>query len=137
MTNYVSGMPGQQPWMAAPQVPVGCPPGLEYLTMIDQVLAHQVVELLQAFTGWETQNKYAIKNSMGQQIYYAFEDTDLCMRMCCGPARGFTIHIVNNFNQVQYNTIFKCCFMTIIKGSVKNQSPVQMLCWLLLVRWCL
>jgi len=42
-------------WAAAPQAPVGCPPGLEYLTQIDQILAHQVVELLEAFTGWQTQ----------------------------------------------------------------------------------
>ena len=38
----------------------------------------QVVELLEAFTGWDTNNKYAIKNSMGQQIFYAFEKSDCC-----------------------------------------------------------
>ena len=26
-----------------------------------------------AFTGWETANKYKIKNSMGQQVYFAAE----------------------------------------------------------------
>lgn len=30
-----------------PQGPVNCPPGLEYLTMIDQLLVHQKVELLE------------------------------------------------------------------------------------------
>uniref|UniRef100_A0A914WKF3 Phospholipid scramblase n=1 Tax=Plectus sambesii TaxID=2011161 RepID=A0A914WKF3_9BILA len=93
------GVPGTQPWMQAPQVPIGCPPGLEYLTQVDQVLCHQIVELLQAFTGWESNNKYAIKNSMGQQIYYVFEETDCCMRMCCSNSREFTLHIVNNYNQ--------------------------------------
>ena len=33
-------------WMAAPAVP-HCPPGLEYLTQIDQLLIHQQVELLE------------------------------------------------------------------------------------------
>lgn len=49
------------------------PPGLEYLTMIDQLLIKQKVELLEAFVGFETNNKYSIKNSMGQHVYYAVE----------------------------------------------------------------
>jgi hypothetical protein len=37
---------------------------------------------------------------MGQQIYYVFEETDWCMRMCCSNNREFTLHVVNNYNQV-------------------------------------
>ena len=33
--------------MAAPQAPPNCPPGLEYLTQVDQLLVHQQVELLE------------------------------------------------------------------------------------------
>lgn len=33
-------------WMQRPSVP-GCPPGLEYLTQVDQLLVHQAVELLE------------------------------------------------------------------------------------------
>ena len=39
----------QEPqWMAQPQAPLGCPPGLEYLTQIDQLLVQQQVELLES-----------------------------------------------------------------------------------------
>lgn len=34
-------------WMPPPQAPMGCPPGLEYLTAIDQVLVQQQIELLE------------------------------------------------------------------------------------------
>lgn len=53
--------------MPAPLVP-DCPPGLEYLTQIDQLLVKQKVELLEAFTGYETNNQYTIKNSLGQNV---------------------------------------------------------------------
>lgn len=52
-------------------MPVGCPPGLEYLTTIDQLLVKQKVELLEAFTGFETNNKFTIKNSLGQKVRQA------------------------------------------------------------------
>ncbi|XP_075245766.1 phospholipid scramblase 2-like [Convolutriloba macropyga] len=84
-------------WMPAPTPQGGnVPPGLEYLTYLDQLLVHQVVELLEAFTGWETDNKYVIKNSMGQQCYYAFEESGCCAKMCCHHKREFTMKVVDN-----------------------------------------
>lgn len=84
-------------WMSIPQGLANCPPGLEYLSMIDQLLVHQKVELLEAFVGFETNNKYTIKNSLGQKVYYAVEDNDCCTRNCCGPMRPFDMKIMDNY----------------------------------------
>ncbi|XP_071853334.1 phospholipid scramblase 1-like [Apostichopus japonicus] len=102
---------GQIQWMAPPPSIPGCPPGLEYLTQLDQILVHQQVELFEAFTGIETQNRYQIKNALGQQVFFAFEESELCMRLCCGPGRGFTMHVVNNLNQEVLRMVrpFQCC----------------------------
>ncbi|KAM7132147.1 phospholipid scramblase 1-like isoform 1-T5 [Molossus nigricans] len=89
------GGPAGVPWMPAPPPPPGCPPGLEYLTQIDQILVHQQVELLEVLTGFETNNKYEIKNSLGQRVYFAVEDTDFCTRNCCGADRPFTMRILD------------------------------------------
>lgn len=43
----MAAKPPDIPWMPAPQAPSGCPPGLEYLSQIDQLLVHQQVELLE------------------------------------------------------------------------------------------
>jgi len=103
------GMPVQ--WMQRPQPMPGVPPGLEYLTQVDKLLAQQKVDMLEVFTGWEQNNRYVIRNSAAQQVYFAFENTDTCMRVCCGPKRGFTIHIVDNLNQevMRLSREFKCC----------------------------
>lgn len=52
---------------------IGCPPGLEYLSQIDQLLVHQKIELFEAFSSFETKNKYNVKNSLGQKVYIAKE----------------------------------------------------------------
>ena len=60
------------PPMGPPQVvmkPDNCPPGLEYLTQINHLIVKQKVELLEAVIGFETKNKYVIKNALGQPVY--------------------------------------------------------------------
>nr|XP_020013390.1 phospholipid scramblase 1 [Castor canadensis] len=85
--------------MPAPPPPLNCPPGLKYLSQIDQILAHQQVELLEVLTGFETNNRFEIKNSLGQRVYFAVEDTDCCTRNCCGASRPFTLRILDNLGQ--------------------------------------
>jgi hypothetical protein len=38
---------GDQQWMPKPNGG-NCPPGLEYLTQVDQILVHQMVEILES-----------------------------------------------------------------------------------------
>lgn len=103
--------PRKQEWMAVPQGITGCPPGLEYLMQIDQIIIKQEVHLLEVLTGWEVANKFQILNSMGQQIYYACEESTCLMRQCCGPGRGFKMHVTDNNQRevIAAERRFKCC----------------------------
>ncbi|ELK35947.1 Phospholipid scramblase 1 [Myotis davidii] len=91
--------PAGVPWMPAPPPPSDCPRGLEYLSQIDQILIHQQVELLEVLTGFETNNKYEIKNSLGQRIYFVTEDNNCCTRNTCGAHRPFTMRILDLMGQ--------------------------------------
>ncbi|OWF44076.1 phospholipid scramblase 1-like [Mizuhopecten yessoensis] len=98
-------------WMNRPKPIVGCPPGLEYLTNMDQLIIKQQLETLEVFTGWETANKYKLLNSQGQQVYFAAEESGMCERQCCGSSRGFSLHITDNAGQeiIKCTRDFKCC----------------------------
>jgi len=57
----------------------------------------QRVEMLEAFTGFETANQYDIFGTTGgvqQQLFYGGEQSDCCERQCCGSSRSFTMPIV-------------------------------------------
>ena len=69
---------------------------MEYLAQVDQLLVKQKVEVLELMTGFETQNKYKILNSMGQEVYKAKEESNCCARQCCGPIRPFGMEIKDN-----------------------------------------
>jgi len=43
----MQGAPAAAQWMQRPQGVPGCPPGLEYLCQVDQLLVKQQVELLE------------------------------------------------------------------------------------------
>lgn len=113
--------------MPAPQRPAGCPPGLEYLTQIDQLLIHQQIELIEILVGWETNNKYQIKNSLGQKVFFAAEENDCCTRYWCGPLRPFTIKVLDNYGQevLTLNRPLKCasCCYPCCLQELEVQAP--------------
>uniref|UniRef100_A0A669EIK3 Phospholipid scramblase n=1 Tax=Oreochromis niloticus TaxID=8128 RepID=A0A669EIK3_ORENI len=118
---------GISPAPGVPAVPVGVPPGLEYLTQIDQILIHQKVELLEAFIGFETNNQYEIKNSLGQKIYKAKEKNDCCTRNCCGSLRSFDMKIKDNMDREVIRLIrpFRCvsCWCPCCLQEMEVQAP--------------
>ncbi|XP_031440989.1 phospholipid scramblase 2 [Clupea harengus] len=134
--EYGGGPPGPaapqyQPSPAAAvapmSVPVGVPPGLEYLTQVDQILIHQKVELMEAFIGFETNNQYEIKNSLGQKIYKAKEKNDCCTRNCCGALRSFDMKIkdVNDREVIRLIRPFRCvsCWCPCCLQEMEVQAP--------------
>ena len=60
MYKLYTGVPGQINWMPVPQAPLGCPPGLEYLTAIDQVVIQQQIELLEGKNCWPLGRRLAL-----------------------------------------------------------------------------
>ncbi|XP_030756136.1 phospholipid scramblase 2 isoform X2 [Sitophilus oryzae] len=114
--------------MNMPQGIPNCPPGLEYLTMIDQLLVHQKVEVLEALTGFETKNKFTVKNSLGQKVYYAAEESDCLTRNCCGPLRPFDMQILDNFkNEIIHLhrplACDSCCFPCCLQSMEVSSPP--------------
>lgn len=113
--------------MPTPVRPTGCPPGLEYLTQVDQLLVHQQMEMLEMISGWEMNNSYIVKNSMGQQVFVAKEMSDMFTRQACGPARPFTIHCHDNMGQPVLTLTrplrcSMCCFPCCLQ-ELEVQSP--------------
>nr|XP_033780227.1 phospholipid scramblase 1-like [Geotrypetes seraphini] len=113
----------------APYMPLvkGIPPGLEYLTQIDQILIHQKVELIEAFISFETKNKYEIRNSLGQKIYFAKEKSDCCTRNCCGSLRQFDMKILDPSDRevIRFIRPFRCvtCWCPCCLQELEVQSP--------------
>ncbi|CAG9816667.1 unnamed protein product [Phaedon cochleariae] len=127
VTNQPMGQPNGG-WMNMPQGIPSCPPGLEYLTMIDQLLVHQKVEILEALTGFETKNKFTVKNSLGQKVYYAVEDSDCLTRNCCGPLRPFDMKILDNYSHEVIHlqrplACDSCCFPCCLQSMEVSSPP--------------
>ncbi|XP_013015337.2 phospholipid scramblase 4 isoform X2 [Cavia porcellus] len=61
-------------WMPVPTPMLNCPPGLEYLSQLDNIHVLQHFEPLELVTRFETSNRYDIKNNMDQMVYIVIED---------------------------------------------------------------
>uniref|UniRef100_A0A0A9WQX4 Phospholipid scramblase n=1 Tax=Lygus hesperus TaxID=30085 RepID=A0A0A9WQX4_LYGHE len=84
-------------WMTKPMEPVSCPRGLEFLLNLDHLLVHQQKEPLEVWTGFETNNKYAVCNRNGERVYFAEENSDGCDRCCYGSERPINITAVDMY----------------------------------------
>lgn len=75
--------PDERVWMPVPSAKVpNCPPGLEYLTQVDQLIIHELLNMVRVLTGFASSTKFEIKNSVGQNCYFAVEGArTLCLRV--------------------------------------------------------
>lgn len=88
-----------------------------------------------ALVGFESNNKYEVRNSLGQNVFYAVEENDCLNRQCCGPMRPFTIHVLDNFGQEVITVtrplkcmscFFPCCLQEVSKRKKKkNLNAMQ------------
>lgn len=84
-----------------------------------------------ALVGFESNNKYEVRNSLGQNVFYAVEENDCLNRQCCGPMRPFTIHVLDNFGQEVITVtrplkcmscFFPCCLQEVSKKKIFDGS---------------
>lgn len=101
--------------MPPPVRPPGCPPGLEYLAHLDQLVINQHLDVLELMSGWETANSYLVKNGSGQQVFVAKEGSNFLGRQLYGPSRPFNLNLYDNMGQLIVKIIRPlrctlCCF---------------------------
>jgi uncharacterized protein YxjI len=68
---------------------------MEKLNNHNLISVNQKVELLEAFTGFETKNKYQILTEKGEQLYFAAEESSFLGRLFLKKMRPFQVHILD------------------------------------------
>ena len=71
------------------------------LEAYETLTVRQEVEMLQAFTGLETKNRYRILDSEGNDVLFAYEESGLIARLLLRGHRPLSITVVNNEGEPQ------------------------------------
>ncbi|KAK1343670.1 hypothetical protein QTO34_014223 [Cnephaeus nilssonii] len=94
---------------------------------LDLIVVHQQVELLGMILGTETVNKYEIKNSLGQRIYFAVEESICFNRTFCSTLRSCTLRITDNSGRevITVNRPLRCdsCWCPCYLQELEIQAP--------------
>ncbi len=65
------------------------------ITRHNELIVHQIVEGLEAITGFETQNRYEVLTPEGEQVMYAYEESGGLSRFFLKTHRPLDIHVVD------------------------------------------
>lgn len=135
-THPIQYQPGKYPvpvqsapvtWMPAPTLMPDCPPGLEYLTQLDNIHVLQHFEPLEMMTRFETNNKYDIKNNLDQMVYTVTEDTDDFTRNAYRTLRPFVLRVTDYMGReiMTMQRPFRCTCCCFCCPSTRQELEVQ------------
>ncbi|XP_067220299.1 phospholipid scramblase 2 isoform X1 [Chanodichthys erythropterus] len=106
--------------------PYHCPSQLETLTLIDQLFVYKEKtleeSLVEGCCGIKSNNRYEVKDDIGNKVFTILEDNDCCNRTYCAAARSFIMNVFNDSNQEIIRLVrpfvCNCC-----KNELEVQSP--------------
>lgn len=135
-THPIQYQPGKYPvpnqsapitWMPGPTFMPDCPPGLEYLTQLDNIHVLQHFEPLEMMTHFETNNKYDIKNNLDQMVYIVTEDTDDFTRNAYRTLRPFVLRVTDYMGReiMTMQRPFRCTCCCFCCPSTRQELEVQ------------
>lgn len=123
----VTNQPALVVWMSGPTPMPNCPPGLEYLTQLDNIHVLQHFEPLEMVTGFETNNRYEVKNNVGQMVYFVTEDTDAFVRNTYRTLRPFVLRVMDCMGRevITMQRPFRCTCCCFCCPSTRQELEVQ------------
>lgn len=115
------GYAQQSNWFANPNFQ-------DYLRHASSFHVKQKVELLEAIVGFETENKYTVKDQNGNKVFVVIEESNVCGRLCLGSSRPFTLRVkdVRGMDVIVIERGFDCtcCCGLFCADSVKIKDGV-------------
>lgn len=135
-THPIQYQPGRYPvsnqsapiiWMPGPTPMPDCPPGLEYLTQLDNIHVFQHFEPLELITRFEINNKYDVKNNLDQMVYMVTEDTDDFTRNAYRTLRPFVLRVTDSMGReiMTMQRPFRCTYCCFCCPSTRQELEVQ------------
>lgn len=126
--HFALNQPVPVMWMPGPPPMLNCPPGLEYLAQLDNIHVLQHFEPLEMMTGFETNNRYDIKNNLDQMVYIVNEDTDDFTRNAYRSLRPFVLRVTDYLGRevMTMQRPFRCsCCCCCCCPSTRQELDVQ------------
>ncbi|CAF1020513.1 unnamed protein product [Rotaria sp. Silwood1] len=74
--------------------------GIDILRSISSLSIKQRPSVAEAILGIAMPAKFDIFTDIGEQIFHAFEESGFCQRLWCSSARRYTLHVMNNRQQL-------------------------------------
>jgi len=84
--------------------------GLQLLASANNLVISQKVNWTEVFTGFDSPNKYRVKNELGQDLFFAAEKSECCARACLGKWHPWSMKMMTPDGSQIMNIVrpFRC-----------------------------
>lgn len=90
----------------------------------NKVIVKQKVEPIEIFTGFETKNRYRIISETGQELLFAYEESNFFAKQFLGMIRPLKMHFIDNSKNEMFSFERKLFFIRARQEVRNNSGPI-------------